>query len=169
MPRNRKPKPPADPVDARIRVYGLGEDVKAHEARCGRCGYYLVLFEWSRMPIGDMWSPLFVPIDNGDRVMASVWGRSWDGGVWRATGERARQRREALSALERGLGHEGDIHRERLRMGAFYRRNRGDRIQKTMSIGLHPPVAGEGFHLPTRMECERCYVENTIGLNAPAA
>jgi hypothetical protein len=81
MPRNRKRKPPAEPVEARIRAYGSGDDVKAHEARCGRCGQYLMIFEWSQMPIGDMWSPLFVPIDNGDRVMASVWGWSWDGSV----------------------------------------------------------------------------------------
>jgi hypothetical protein len=56
-----------------------------------------------------------------------------------------------------------------LRLGGFYRRNRSDRIQKTMPVGLHPTAAGEGFRLPTCMECERCHAENIIGLNAPAA
>jgi hypothetical protein len=173
MPRNRKRKPPADPVEARITPHEAPAGVEACEARCGRCNGPVLIYTVNRAPIGALWEPL--PIAVGEQFVFSNWGRRWDGAVWRSTAERIRrwqrEREQAAIRLEQSrdaaeranAARRRDTARGRLRAGALHRTNHD--TMKTSSVGMYPIVARDGYVLPTIMECDKCSVENVIGTN----
>jgi hypothetical protein len=169
MPRNRKRKPPAEPVEARAVPLAAPSGIESYESRCGHCGGLVLAFSVNRAPIGELWEPL--PLAVGDQFVFSNWGRRWDGTVWRPTADRVRRRQQAreqaaeridpeLSPADRNHAtRRRDAARERMRSGAFHRTNHD--AGKTNSVGMFPSASRAGHILPTHVQCD-CGAVNSV-------
>ena len=159
MTRKRLPRPPAEPVAARLAatiedIEDLGLPI---DVRCGRCGCLLL--------------PIIAATDRdarevGVRAGDLILGRfpigwRWDGAAWRPTKDHIARRRR----LEASIGVDEALRpawlprraegraRSALGGGAFARRI-ADHVARSVD-----PIA---FRLPAIVACPRCPAENRV-------
>jgi hypothetical protein len=181
MPRNRKRKPPAEPIEARLwcapePICTLEAAAEWH-AHCGRCDQHIFAFQWhvkmmraGRVPLIE-WLPLGIPVDRiiadgspvGRTLFSDLKGRVWDGEVWRVTADARARRHRAWLAEQRG--NASTAERNRRRYDVWHRSNPRD--TSSLPRPLTKPVRGvAGYLLPTKVECSACDAINIVDVAA---
>jgi hypothetical protein len=160
MPRNRKRKPPADPVNALVRWLDRealkpnfeGKVKPQAQVSCGHCKAMITSIRDHEDHVTTRWG---VP-----RFRLDTYGHRWDGDVWHPTPYRRRlwqQVREAAPVSESAS--------QRLRTNRYLHRSIWRRDM--------PQGAGEGRTaelreanaLPTKWECSSCSQINIIDVD----
>jgi hypothetical protein len=176
MPRNRKRRPPAEPIDVRIDEAG--------SLSCGRCGQafpsiifneriaaHVMSWDDEGFETRQITPEIETRVSDGQSapwlatMSITAWGWRFDGEAWRPTSESHSEWAQANKVMQRpDLYSEKDITRAKsvLSRGtsAYTDKNREQKLE-IPSITAAQEIA-QRFTLPTKIECIQCSMLNMV-------